>query len=126
MSKFIFVLILAFISLDGYAQTTSGTGSGVLSVTGISLPDKKCVVTLLESDFKFNENKIEITKREDCNPNGNFTYALYCGSSPCDFSTHRVYKEIFGVVDGKIKLVKTVEGKIIPASKKEESFEWPE
>lgn len=49
--------------------------------------------------------------------------AMACVASPCDWSRRRVWKEVYGVKNGKITLLKTIEGKIIPAQ--DERIEWP-
>lgn len=67
------------------------------------------------------DGRLEIVKRSISYPSA--IPALHCWLSPCDWSRRRVWKEIYGVKDGKLLLLETIEGKIIPVQA--EHVEWP-
>lgn len=65
--------------------------------------------------------QLEIVKRSTCTPTA--IPAIACIPGPCDFTKRRVFKEVYGARDGKVALLYTVEGKIVPAQA--ERVEWP-
>ncbi len=73
------------------------------------------------SSFQFNQEKQTITA----------TYEEILASATC-YATNpvqcendrRAYRKTYGIKDGRLQLLKTEEGKIVPAQ--EERIEWPE
>lgn len=68
---------------------------------------------------RFADGRLEIVKRSISYPS--LIPAVNC--SLCDWSRRRVWKEIWGVKDGRLALLEVIEGKIIPAQA--ERVEWP-
>jgi len=75
-------------------------------------------------DFKFKTtsdgNFIEVTKRQE--PNTNVTFASW---PPQEFKV-RVWKEVYGLYEGALKLIKTIEGNVIPGHYVEEDISFDE
>ena len=72
----------------------------------------------LSENFSFypDRNEIEVIHRES-------SPWVYCnGTSPPD----KVWKEIYGVVDSQIKLIKTIKGEHHQTQITDEYIEWPE
>ena len=122
-------LLLAFVIgfiLAVVAQAQSGTtitlswdpGSGTVSTANIV-----CAERLISVEVK--GNTIEIVKHKGCPPNSMHLVGYVCLSEPCDFTAHYIWKEIYGVKDGKLTLLQRVEGKIIPKRYEDERIEWP-
>lgn len=65
--------------------------------------------------------QLEIVKRSASYPV--YVPAVACWPNNCDLRSQRVWKEVYGVKDGKLILLETIEGKIVPAQA--ERVEWP-
>ena len=90
-------------------STTSGMGE-------INLNSYDGGTTIKNVNLYLDKNQIEIIYQES-------SIWVYCnGQSPPD----KVWKEIYGVVDGKITPIKTAYGKHIPSRIVDESIDWPE
>lgn len=70
--------------------------------------------------FEFDGTVITVTKRKD--PTA--YYLLNCHTLNCNTPNSAVKKEIYGVVDGKIKLIKTILGSITPRKEVAEITTW--
>ena len=68
--------------------------------------------------FDSEKNQIEVAFREESNS--------ILTSYPAQAAPDLVWKEIYGVVDGKIKLVKTIKGEHQPGRFVEERITFPE
>ena len=69
--------------------------------------------------FALDEEKNQIVVLKESERLSAITYGF---NSP--MIIRNVWKEIYGVVDGKIKLIKRIDGKIIPAVTTPERVEW--
>jgi hypothetical protein len=128
-------ILLYLCILSGIAIAQSGVpgcanckviSSTELNLSTVFLEVAPCEARTLDSNYDQVAGTLTITKRSDCNPQPrNSVWAVYCPKG-CDFTIRRVWREVYGVKDGKLALLKTVEGQIIPASKIPESFKWPE
>lgn len=74
-------------------------------------------ITIVSSYFQEteNENLLTIIKRQS---------VFYAYSSVGTTTTDRVWKEIYGVKNGKLELIQTVYGKIVPAYNVSEKIEF--
>lgn len=73
-------------------------------------------------DVKITEETIEITYVQ----RARFTYTTNVNIGNTFYCDDRTFKEIYGTRDGKLTLLKTIQGKVIPAHTVEESFEFDE
>lgn len=108
------IYLMPYLSLT---ESQSGTSTIV-----IREGDNICLSyseSILLAELK--DGQLEITKRSACIPS--MTSSINCWPTPCDFTIHKVWKEIYTARDGKIVLSKTIEGKIVPAQS--ERIEWP-
>lgn len=92
---------------------TSGNNSITLTTSTSGMYGEKRLI-----DVKVKETTIEISYRQS----PNFTYCGGFSSTPPD----RVWKEVYGLKDGKMTLLKAVEGKHVQAQHIPESFEFDE
>lgn len=83
----------------------------VITTTTSSIYDW-CLPVLLETIIT--EKGVEQVFRQD----STFTYTSPFGTQP----PPRIYKNVYRIVKGKLKLIETIEGKYIP--QKEESYEF--
>lgn len=67
-------------------------------------------------ELNYATNELEVTCREPSNQ-------ILC-SNPPQPAPDRVYKEFYGVVDGKIERVRIIEGTHVPASTTPEQFQF--
>jgi hypothetical protein len=95
-------------STNGVNVASISTGTYTIGMYS----DKKII------DVQVKEITIEISYRES----PNFTYCGYYNSTPPD----RVWKEIYGLKDGRMTLLKVVQGKHNQAQHIPESFEFDE
>lgn len=72
--------------------------------------------TIIESVILTKEGKIEVVKR---NPSGSILL-----SNPPQPAPDVIYKKVYGVVDGKIALIETIEGKHVPSKYVGEQFKF--
>lgn len=110
-----------YISLNGSSNTITTDGNFALgnsyTTTGtFTLFPQKHVV-----DTKFIENEegnfIEVTYKVT------YAYQIWVGNQPPQSTC---IKERYGVKDGKLQLIKTIEGKYVPEHTVPESYEWEE
>lgn len=100
-------------------QITTGTITiGEDGLTGLS--SSECSETLVSTELI--AGRLEIVRRSTCYPIS--TPAVVCTPGPCDWSVRRVWREVYAARDGRIVLIKKIEGKITPAQT--ERIEWPE
>lgn len=112
------LLLLPF-CLGASAQTLAdGSARGTIA---LSLNTESCTVEVESSELV--DGELIVTKRSACAPAGSGVWAVYCEGG-CNFTTYRAYKEIYGVKDGNLALLRTIEGKIVPAQS--ERVEWPD
>ena len=78
-----------------------------------------CIETI--KSFSLQDGRIVIEKHSKCHPN--MTPAIGCWPGPCDFTQYRQWREIYGVKEGKLELLKTEEAKHFPAQA--ERWEYP-
>ncbi len=112
-------MTLAFALLLAIAGSTLAQQSG--SVT-IDLSGQCTATTETIVSATLVEGRLEIVKRSSCYPNS--VPAIACLPKPCDWTIRKVWREVYAAQDGKIILLKKIEGKIIAAQ--EERIEWPE
>lgn len=72
--------------------------------------------------------KLEIVRRMDYIPNavpaiGCISEGIKLNGTPCDWTVHKVWKEIYGVKDGKLVLLEKIDGQIVPAKAEQIVFE---
>lgn len=105
---------------EEHSITIPSTNSGIARPVIDTSPTSEISNKVLSAVFEPEKGTLKITRRikED--------YIFYsCHSFNCSpETTDRVVMQIYGVKDGKLALIKTIEGKIIPAQ--EERIEWPE
>lgn len=109
MKHIITIAVLLCVAVPAFAQDgKTHTGSVIVLTT----PNYQIVSQLVES-VTVTDGRLEVVRRIVEYPVA--IPAVNCTSPPCDWTRRRVVKEIYGVKDGKLQLLETIEGKIIPA-----------
>jgi hypothetical protein len=103
--------------LSGIINTTGGWGTGTLSTIYSDYFPKTVV------EVKVDEETIEVIYVQRAKNK----YTVYnSGLSNVNqiYNPDRTYKEIYGCKEGKLTLLKTIEGRIVPPTLKE-SYDFP-
>jgi len=127
MKKLIFLIIIIFLAFPAWAEYDFSEEAEItnqvlnLSTASTALANTTTDINPfyeLSENFSFypDRNEIEVIHRES-------SPWVYCnGTSPPD----KVWKEIYGVVDSQIKLIKTIKGEHHQTQITDEYIEWPE
>lgn len=107
------LLIILLLTVGAHAQVTTST----LALTTDTPPEQVSIESVSLVD-----GQLEIISRVVIPP-GNFVPAVICDPMPCDFTQRFMRKEIYGIRDGKVALLRTIKGRIIKEVVKE-SVEW--